>query len=366
MPLLQNDGEYYRPPEEFPLPAAQSAPLPPEFGSGGEGAPSAKKKKKYHWLAAALAAGLLSTVAMFGNTEKVILEPFVSPTPASATSVAAAPSSTPDHTPSPSPVPPGDGTPSSVPTDTPKPTPGQSPAVRLTFYRTSQVYHVVVALEAREKMESVSVRLYDPILEETVWEYSLTDEDLAKGIFVLEDFDLSQTEYAHRHFDRLMAGYEPDPILEVVYTARTDDGEQTFTEQAEAADELQVSARYDLKDPEEDFLYTFLERTTYPDCFVVRIDPSPYGELNIRYGESGELQPGDVSVTLSVNGETLSGDGWHLEKTETVYDEGMLYAYALVIPRPASCPEHGTVHVWIVQRLLHFESIVTRIMTVEY
>ena len=71
-------------------------------------------------------------------------------------------------------------------------------------------------------------------------------------------------------------------------------------------------------------------------------------------------------MTLSVNGETLSGDGWHLEKTETVYDEGMLYAYALVIPRPASCPEHGTVHVWIVQRLLHFESIVTRIMTVEY
>ena len=238
MPLLQYDGEYYRPPEEFPLPAAQSAQLPPEFGSGGEGAPSGKKKEKYHWLAAALAAGLLSTVAMFGNTEKVILEPFVSPTPASATSVAAAPSSTPDQTPSPSPVPPGDGTPSSVPTDTPKPTPGQSPAVRLTFYRTSQVYHVVVALEAREKMESVSVRLYDPILEETVWEYSLTDEDLAKGIFVLEDFDLSQTEYAHRHFDRLMAGYEPDPILEVVYTARTDDGEQTFTEQAEAADEL--------------------------------------------------------------------------------------------------------------------------------
>ena len=96
------------------------------------------------------------------------------------------------------------------------------------------------------------------------------------------------------------------------------------------------------------------------------MDPSPYGELNILYGESGELQPGDVSVTLTVDGETLSGDGWHMEKTVIVREEGTFYAYALVIPRPASCPEHGSVHVWIVQRLLHFESIVTRIMTVEY
>ena len=366
MPLLQNDGEYYRPSEEFPLPAAQSAPLPPEFGSGGEGAPSAKKKKNYHWLAAALAAGLLSTVAMFGNTEKVILEPFVSPTPASVTSVAAAPSSTPEPTPSPSPVPPGDGTPSPVPTDTPQPTAGQSPAVRLTFYRTSQVYHAVVALEAREMMESVFVRLYDPILEETVWEYALSKDDLAAGIFALEDFDLSQTEYAQRHFDRLMAGYEPDPLLEVVCTARTDDGQQTFTEQAQAVDELWVVARYDLKDPEEDFLYTFMEQITYPDCFVVRIDPSPYGELNIRYGESGELQAGDVFVILSRNGETLLGEGWHLEKTEIACDEGVLYAYALVIPRPTSCPEHGTVQVHIVQKLLHANFTAIKDYPIEY
>ena len=71
-------------------------------------------------------------------------------------------------------------------------------------------------------------------------------------------------------------------------------------------------------------------------------------------------------MTLSVNGETLSGDGWHLEKTETVYDEGMLYAYALVIPRPASCPEHGTVQAHIVQKLLHANFTVIKDFPIEY
>ena len=366
MPLLQNNGEYYGPPEEFPLPAAQSAPLPPEFGSGGEGAPSAKKKKKYHWLAAALAAGLLSTVAIFSDTEKAILEPFVSPTPASVASVAAAPSSTPDHTPPPSPVPPGDGTPSPAPTDTPKPTPGQSPAVRLTFYRTSQVYHVVVALEAREKMESVLVRLCDPILQETVWEYSLTEDDLAKGIFSLEGFDLSQTEYAQRHFDRLMADYKPDLRLEVVYTFRTEAGESTKTERMQAVDELMVTVRYDQPDPTEDVYSALYGIVTYPDCFVVRVDESIYEGVRVLCGVPDALEPGDVAVTVAVDGQTIPADACRLEITPRTENGQTFYSYALVMPRPSAFPEHGTVQVHIVQKLLHANFTAIKDFPIEY
>lgn len=364
MRRTQNDSEYLRPPEEFPVPAAQMTPPPPEFGGDGKDASVKKKKRRYHWLAAALAAGLLSTVTMFSDIEEAILAPLVSPTPIY---MEAAVTTTPTPTIAPTPAP--TTAPTAEPTATPKPTlePKTIPAAKLTFYRTSEVYHGAVILEAEDKMTAVTVRIWDRALEETMWEYSLTVNDIARGWYQLPDFDLGASEFAKEHWDQLMAGYEPDPLLEVICTARTDDGEQTFTERAEAVDELWISVRYDLKDPEEDFLHYFLEETTYPDCFVVRMDPSPYGELNILYGESGELQPGDVSVTLTVDGETISGDGWHMEKTVIVREEGTFYAYALVIPRPASCPEHGSVEIVITRKFIHYPtSMATNIHAIEY
>ena len=402
MRTTQNDREFLRPPEEYPSPAAHSAPLPPEFGSGGQDAPSAKKKRRLHWLAAAVAAGLLSTVAMFSDVEKAILEPLASPTPRTTVQVtvaptpssasapvsastpaptatpSAAPSPTLDHTPSPSPaptavptpVPTATPTPTPEPTATPKPTPvpATTPDAELTFYHTSEVYHGSVVLEAQDKMTAVTVRLWDRVLEETMWEHPFTAEDIAHGRYGIPDFDLGASEFAKKHWDQLMEGYMPDPILEVAFTVRTETGEEvTHTKRAEAAYELWISGRYDLKDPNEDFLHTFMEETTYPDCFVVRIDPSPYGELNMIYGEDVQLQPGDVAVILKADGQVLSGDGWHMERTEIVQEEGTFYAYALVIPRPESLPEHGTVEISITRKLIHYPtSMTTDIHSIEY
>ena len=370
MRRISSDNEFWRPPEEFPAPAAQMTPPPEEFGSGGQDAPARKKKRKFHWLAAAVAAGLLSTVAMFSGIEEAIVEPLASPTPfAAAAAATPAPKPTPDHTPSPSPVPTAVPTPTAEPTATPKPTPEPKtvPAAKLTFYRTSEVYHGTVVLEAQDKMTAVTARIWDRVLEETMWEYPFTAEDIARGWYTFPEFDLGASEFARNHWDQLMAGYEPDPILEVVCTARTDDGEETFTEQAEAAYELWVSARYDLDNQAEDFLYYFMEETTYPGCFVVRMDPSPYGELNMTYGEDVELQPGDVSVILKAGGQRLSGDGWHMEKTVIVREEGTFYAYALVIPRPDSLPEHGSVEVVITRKFIHYPtSMATNIHAIEY
>lgn len=375
MRSVGTDNEFRRPPEEFPAPAAQMTPPPEEFGSGGQGAPSPGNRRLYRWLAAAAAAGLLSAIAFFGDLQQTDQAPAPTPTSVVAAAVTAAPAreQTPfptlDHTPSPSPVPTRIPTPTPVPTATPKPTPEPKtvPAAKLTFYRTSEVYHGMVILEAQDKMTAVTARIWDRGLGEAMWEYPFTAEDIARGWYTFPEYDLGASEFAKKHWDQLMAGYEPDPILEVICTARTDDGEQTFTEQAEAVDELWINGRYDLKDPDEDFLHYFMEETTYPDCFVVRIDPSPYGELNMTYGEDVELQPGDVAVILKVEGKTLSGDGWHLERTEIVYEEGTLYAYALVIPRPHSLPEHGSVEISITRKLIHYPTYTTtNIHTIEY
>lgn len=356
---INNDLEYLRPPEEFPPPAEQTAPPPPEFGEAGQSASPVRKKRKHHWLAAAVAAGLLSTVALFSDAEKAILEqPFVSPTPF-AVVAAATPTSSPalDHTPSPSPVPTAAATPTPEPTLSPKPTPKPetSPDADLVFYRTSEVYHLQVLLKATDKITAVTSRMIDRGNQETMWEHVFSEEEIGFGWYILSDYDLYAGEYVKDHMDLVREGYEPDPVLEVTYTARIDDGtEETVTKQAEAADELWISARYDLKDPDEDFLHYFMEETTYPDCFVLRIDPTIYGDLNVTYGEDVELQPGDVSVTLSVNGQSISAETCHLEKDMALYSKGMRFTYAFVMPRPDSFPEHGTAEVTITRRLIHY------------
>lgn len=369
MRRISSDNEFWRPPEEFPAPAAQMTPPPEEFGSGGQDAPARKKKRKFHWLAAAVAAGLLSTVAMFSGIEEAIVEPIASPTPFAAVAAATpAPKPTPDHTPSPSPVP---TTPSPEPTETPKPTPTPAinPDARLAFYRTSEVYHLQIMLEAQEKISSVTARMVDRgNNKEIIWEHVFMEEEISFGWYYLSDFNLYGEEYVKAHMDLIRQGYEPDPVLEVTYTVRTDDGiEETVTKQADPAYELWVSARYDLDNQAEDFLYYFMEETTYPGCFVVRIDPTPYGDLNIYYGEGLELQPGDVSVILKAGGQRLTGDGWHMEKTVIVREEGTFYAYALVIPRPDSLPEHGSVEIAITRKFIHYPtSMATNIHAIEY
>lgn len=363
-----DDREYLRPPEEFPAPAEQVTPPPPEFGGGGQAAPSAGKKRKHHWLAAAMAAGLLSTVALFSGVETAAVEPLASPTPA-VEAAAATEKSLPgsDPTPSPSPVPTDTPTPTPAPTAVPTPTTAPAPGVQLTFYRTSEVYHGQVVLTASESMEAVTVRLFDRVLQEPIWTYDLTGEDMARGVYAFSNYDLYAGEFVQSHLDQVRQGYEPDPVLEVAYTFRTDDGETTLTERTEAADELWVSARYDLKDPGEDFLSYFLEETTYPDCFVVRVEGTPYEDLHVSYGEDGALGSGDVSVTLLADGQPVPVEGCHLERTETTYDGGTLYAYAFVIPRPDSFPDHGAVEIRVTRRLIHYpDHTVTDIKTVEY
>ena len=362
MGRIRDDREYLRPPEEYPQAASQIAPPPEEFGDGREAAPSAKKKRKYHWLAAAVAAGLLSTVALFSDVEKSILEPFASPTPlalvAAATPVSdRTPSPTPDHTPSPSPVPTAGPTATVEPTPTPAPTeePVITPGARLIFYKTSEVYHLQVMLDAQDKMEAVTVRLIDRGNGEIMWEHELSEDEIAFGWYALSNYDLYASEYAWNHMDQVRQGYEPEPVLEVTYTARGDDGTaETVTEQAEAAYELWISARYDLQDPSQDFLSYFMEETTYPDCFVVRIDPSPYGDLTISYGKNVDLQPGDVSVTVTVDGQQIPAESCYLKKTEILRGEGRFYSYAFVMPRPESFPEHGTAEITITRRLINY------------
>ncbi len=223
-----------------------------------------------------------------------------------------------------------------------------------------------MVLANQGRVENVSLRLLDRGLQETIWEYAFTPEDIARGEFTLSGYDLYAGEFAQQHMDLLRQGYAFDPVLEVAYSVASPDGAETQSFQAEPAPELWVSARYDLVNPQDDFLNYFMEQTTYPDSFVVRIDPIPVEGIRIVYDESSPLSPGDVSVRLFVNGQEMTADAGHLEVEPLTYDGESFYAYAFVLPRPDSWPDHGTATIEITQKLLHYDSTYTKTLTVEY
>ena len=76
-------------------------------------------------------------------------------------------------------------------------------------------------------MESVTVRMVDRVLGETIWEYAFAEEDMERGVYTLSGYDLYAGEFMQKHWDQLMQGYEPDPVLEVSYTIPTDHGPAT-------------------------------------------------------------------------------------------------------------------------------------------
>lgn len=347
MRTAQNDSEYPRPPEEFPPAAGPS--VPPEFEGGSGGASARKKKKKYHWLAAAIAAGLLSTVAMFGETAREVLS-VITP----QTSVAAAAAATPSPTYSPT----------IVPTAVPTPAPTPAPLVQTVFYRTSEVYHGRVELTSPRAFSAVTVRLVSDTLGETIWEHSLTAEDLAMGYYAFSDFNLMACDFVQDRWEQIeLVNFALDPVLEVACTLQ--DG-SAFTERIEPMEELWISVRYDLKDPSEDFMAYFLEETTYPDSFVVRIERTTLGDLDIRYGDGEGLAPGAVAVTIDVGGRLIPLEGCRLEVDRETRDGETYYWYAYVLPRPADFPEHGTAVVTLAQRLLNFDLTVVRTRIIEY
>ena len=204
--------------------------------------------------------------------------------------------------------------------------------------------------------------MWDRGLEEEIWSHDLTPEELSRGEYAFSDYDLFSGDYVEKHLDQLREGYEPDPVLEVTCTFRTETGTETgtetVTERAEPAYEPWISVRYDLKDPSEDFLAYFMEQTTYPDCFVVRVEDTPYGNLYVAYGAAEDLPAGGVAVTVTVDGQTLPGDDCRLETETFAYKGTTFYTYLLIVPRPESLPAEGKAQVIVTRRLLSYPDIV--------
>lgn len=335
-------------------------PLPDEFNRNAPVviATEDRKKRLRRVMLLLAAVGLTVLGILFPRSVKsdAVEEPHatVSPvptetaTPAPAVALTAAPTETPS------------------PESTSKPTAVPIPGVKITFYRRSEVYEAFVQWNVPEQLESIALRIYDVYLG-TIWEYEPDAEERLFGYYWLHDFDLYDYLYSHEFdFDNVPPDYNLEPQMEVTYAYSGEDG-PSDVETVEAAHEMWVSVHYDLPNPEEDpYAYMFGE-TTYPDCFVARIEEwMTYDGLRFFYGEREDLAPGDVYVTVTVDGQDIPAETCRLELEPHEYGDAVYYSYAFVMPRPESFPEHGTAHVSFTQKLVHYDTTYTRIREIEY
>ncbi len=282
------------------------------------------------------------------------------PTPAPTDTPAIEPIVETTETPTPEPMP----TPS--PSPTPEPSPVVEPGVEITYYRMSEVYEIIVQWNMPEQMESIIIRLNEPYIG-TIWEHELDAEERSFGYYRQDNFDLYNYIYSN-DFDlsNVPPNYDLNPLLEVAYAYSGENGLSDVVS-AEAVQEMWVGVHYDNPNPEEDIYATFYGETTYPDCFVVRIEEwMTYDGLQIFYGKQENLEPGDVCVTVTVDGQDIPADTCRLVLEPHEYGDQVYYSYAFVMPRPETFPEHGTAHVTLTQKLLHYNTSNTKLRDITY
>ena len=264
----------------------------------------------------------------------------------------------PAETPAATPVPTATTAPTATPEPTPKPTPYETPGVEVIFFRQSQVYTGFVWVSKKEEAISAELKVYDPDIEQAAIEHTFTPEELASGFYKITDYEPYDFYFEHSdEYNRL--DREPELVMQVTAVYRTEAGEETLTGSCEAQEEIWVD--FDFDSEEDRTILEMLYGTVYPDCFVIRVLGVPIEDLQLLLNaDESELEPGGISVSISVDGVTLTGEDSTLSKEKYMYGGQILYDYVLLIPRPDTIPAHGTAHYSILQRLIHFNSYQTK------
>ena len=377
MGRTSNDNEFWRPPEEFPAPAAQMTPPPEEFGSGGQSAPAGKKRRRLHWLAAAAAAGLLSTVSLFSGAVKAVPEPVVSPTPmavVAAATVTPAPTPTAaptlDHTPSPSPVP--TATPSAVPTPTPTPEPEEL-KVEVVFFNFSAAHKGFVRLTHQEAVKSILLEIIETNFDSVEWSKEVPEEKIASGYYQIPTFDDSETYF--KFMDRYRDGVYIHLAMRATVTVEGENGPETLVFTQDASEEQGWSAKY----WPDDYTPIWQGEQYYPGCFAVTSYEALDDYPDMRMGDYDDAdQNGGLCVTLELNDVSVPADEcviahytesimhYDQERDEYVETGRYLYYTMVIIPRPDFAPLSGTAKFKVYQRLKGYDIVWITNTTIQY
>lgn len=362
--------EYAMPPEEAefrpPDAAAEFSPpsgtegealdpalefTPPGLGGGAPPPPSRRRRRIRRLLYAASAvvmAGLL-----FGHAAPP--SPVIAPPEAPAVTASPAPQE------SPAPLLPGepggaaDTEPSPTAEPAPEPTPpDKTPVIDAVFFQFSHEHHGQLRLSNTDALHSVRVTVREKILDTQVYEYYLTEAEIASGAFELPMLSTGDVYMANMDaYDAVNGWPEFEMTVDAWYENEAGDGEDTLTMTLEPEFELGFGFNY--MRPDYDW-----DESVPPDSFYV----TPWEEMDqIRYvinDPEAVTNPLTVSVDVSYNGQHASADDFETvirtDEYTIVHADGseephVGHTAVLLLRRPAWMPEEGTMHVTIVQYL---------------
>lgn len=241
--------------------------------------------------------------------------------------------------------------------------PPPPPDCKVIAYQTHSVSNAALLLTDKAHTTAVHVRLWEELAQAAVLEYDFTESDLSLGFWSEEGIDLN--DFFYQHMSLYEASDEgPHLVLEAELTYRLDDGTtETVVRRAEMQPEEYVFISYDDDDLEEND-YTF------PGCFVASVFDTQNDALVLTADPDQKLNPGDICVTVTVDGVRIPPEQCRVVQLEDSYEyDGVQYthyAYYLVMPRPNGFPKHGTALVSVTHQFLHYEYMTEKTTSLEY
>ena len=257
-------------------------------------------------------------------------------------------------------------TPSSAPSDTPSPAPTETPAPHETpsidalYYNFSAQYHLTLSLSDAEELTSCEAVITDSVLGHELLRHTLTEDELAAGMFEMEPFWLDEYWFEHRAELEELNAY-PEPVLTVRAVYSTADGEVELTKEVKASEETGWSIRYDAPDAAPgDY--------TYPGCLFFGTYEAFGIAPSVAIDDPSVTRFGGISLSVTVGGVPVSKEDCTIkERALTIFDEETgYYMTDVIIPIPENAPEHGTAHFSITQQLMGYGRTVTFERDIEY
>ena len=187
----------------------------------------------------------------------------------------------------------------------------------------------------------MTVELTEPILGLTVSTYELTAEEIASGEYVIPEVDTGNIYMAHMaEYDAKNYAFPEDLQLHVTVRYNSAEGEQVLEYNVQDTPEQGWGLQY-WADSEEKFDFT------YPGYF--RFTPYTEGQTPVTLVVDSPEQAAYsaerivLSVSLSIGGQAVSPEDCEIREEEG-FDR-------LYLKRPGWAPEHGTIHLKVVQQL---------------
>ncbi len=363
--MRESVHELNRIPQEFQENSAPEFPeLPDEFNRFPRKAKARKDLSRLRRIMLLLAVAGLLPLGILAP-----LHPKNRPAEAEAapTAETESPAETPEASALPTPIATPAPTEAPTPEPTPEPAPEPTPGVEPIFFRTSQVYFAVLKLSVPEKITDASFRLRDPVTNAVAVETHLTSEEIADGIYESDRFDANGflVEQFQTYPDPDTIG-EPELVMDTTFTFRTDAGEETVEIGSAAEAAPWIGVNYDT---EEDIggIVEFMYGTVYPNCFVVRIEEARTADLRVIFGDEPEaLEAGDVLITITADGNLLTGEFAPTDLFRYFDGESFIFNFVYAVPAPDTFPEHGTAQIVIRQKLTRSDYIYEKKTEITY